>query len=175
MSDKLEGFVKNNKKAFEEKGPSEQLWDRISAELDKNQHQKKTKLYQWMSIAAMLLVSMGAYLTYNYQTGQRAIDVADVSKSFGNKKVHLASLIEEKKDSLQVYAKDNPELYNKFTADMDKLSKDYDALKQKLQTTPNSQAIVRAMMKNLDIQLQVLNQQLMIINQVNQYKKESVI
>lgn len=175
MKDKLEGFVKNNKRAFEEKGPSDQLWSRIAVELDKKEQQKKNKLYQWMSIAAMLMVCAGAYLTYNYQQRNQTIDVADISQSFGNKEVHLASLIEEKKDSLQVYAKDNPELYSKFTNDVAKLNKDYEALKQQLQTSPNSQDIIRAMMKNLDIQLQVLNQQLMIINQVNQYKRESSI
>lgn len=173
MKDKLEGFVRDNKKAFEEKGPSTQLWDKISAELDKKEQQKKNRLYQWMSIAAMLVVSLGAYLTYSYQMANKPIDVADVSKSFGNKEVHLASLIEEKKDSLQVYAKENPELYNKFTADVDQLNKDYEVLKKQLQTSPNSKAVVRAMMKNLDVQLQVLNQQLMIINQVSQYKENS--
>jgi hypothetical protein len=174
MSNKLEGFVKDNKKAFEVKGPSEQLWGKIAAELDKKQQKKTTKLYQWLSIAAMLVVVFGAFLTYSYQVNKN-IDVADVSKSFGQKKVHLASLIEEKKDSLEVYAKDNPELYQKFIADVSKLSLDYEELKKQLQTSPNSQAVVRAMMKNLDIQVQVLNQQLMIINQVNQYKKESSI
>jgi hypothetical protein len=176
MNNKLEGFVKDNKKKFEVNGPSDQLWARISTELDKKQGKKKPiRFYQWMSIAAILVVSVGAFLTYNYQQAHRSIDVADVSKSFGEKKVHLTSLIEEKKDSLEVRAKDNPELYNKFMTDVSKLNADYETLKKQLQTSPNSQAVVRAMMKNLDIQLQVLNQQLTIINQVNQYKKENSI
>jgi hypothetical protein len=174
MSNKLEEFVQNNKKAFEEKGPSDQLWNRIAAELDKKKQKRLIKMYQWMSIVAMFVISLGAYLTYSYNQSL-TIDVADLNKSFGKKEVHLASLIEEKKDSLHVYAKDNPELYNKFMADVGKLNTDYEELKKQLQTSPNSQVVVRAMMKNLDIQLQVLNQQLMIINQVNQYKKENSI
>jgi sulfite reductase alpha subunit-like flavoprotein len=174
MNNKLEGFVKDNKKEFEANGPSAQLWNRIAAELDNKQQKKKTKMYQWMSIAAMLVISLSAYFSYQYQANTN-IDVADVSRSFGQKEIHLASLIEEKKDSLQVYAKDNPELYHKFIADVSKLNADYEKLKKELQTSPNSQIVVKAMMKNLDIQLQVLNQQLMIINQANQYKKESTI
>jgi hypothetical protein len=173
MSNKLEGFVKDNKKEFEVNGPSDKLWNKIAAELDKKKQKKTIRMYQWMSIAAMMVISLGAFLTYNYQN--RTINVADVSKSFGQKEVHLASLIEERKDSLEVHAKDNPELYNKFTSDVSKLNNDYEELKKQLQTSPNSQVVVRAMMKNLDIQLQVLNQQLMIINQVNQYKKENSI
>lgn len=172
MSNKLEGFVKDNKKQFEVKGPSPQLWDKIAAELDKKQQKKTTKLYQWISIAATLLIVFGTFITYQVN---RTIDVADVSRSFGQKKVHLTSLIEEKKDSLEVYATDNPELYQKFISDVNKLNSDYEELRKQLQTSPNSQAVVRAMMRNLDLQVQVLNQQLMIINQVNQYKKESSI
>ena len=64
MSNKLEGFVKDNKKEFEVKGPSNQLWAKIEAELDKKQEPKKSiKLYQWMSIAAMLIISIGIYLS----------------------------------------------------------------------------------------------------------------
>jgi hypothetical protein len=174
MSNKLEGFVKNNKREFEVKGPSDELWERISTALDQKQQKKTIRRYQWMSMAAMLVVGLGAFLTYNYQQANRKIDVADVSKSFGRKEVHLASLIEEKKDSLQVRAKDNPELYNKFMSDISKLNADYEELKKQLQTSPNSQTVVLAMMKNLDIQLQVLNEQLMIVNQVNQYKKETI-
>ena len=177
MSNKLEGFVKENKKAFEEKGPSDQLWKRIEAELDKKKHQptKNFKRYQWLSIAAVLLISFGIYFTYNYKQINSNVEVADVDVSFGKKAVRFASLIEEKKDSLQVYEKENPELYNKFTADMEKLTLDYESLKKQLQTSPNREIVVRAMIKNLEIQFNVLSQQLEIINQVNQYKKESSI
>lgn len=179
MNNKLEEFVKANKKEFEVKGPSEQLWERIASELDKKekeQPKKSVRLYSWLSIAAMLVISLGIYFTASYKKANNTgLEIADVNPAFKNKQVHLASLIEEKKDSLQVYAKDNPELYGKFTDDMSKLSRDYEALKQELQTSPNRADVVKAMMKNLEIQSQLLSQQLGIINQVNQYKKENSI
>ena len=49
---------------------------------------------------------------------------------------------------------------------------DYQELKKQLQTSPNKSLVGKAMMKNLEIQLQMISQQLYIINQVNQYKKE---
>ncbi|MFI5451581.1 hypothetical protein ACHMWN_05430 [Pedobacter sp. UC225_61] len=176
MNNKLEGFVKDNKKAFEVKGPSDQLWQRISAELDKEQQpKKKIELYKWLSIAAMLVISLGIYFTYNYRMANKTIDVADVNPAFGKKEMRFASLIEEKRDSLEIYAKRNPDLYRKFIDDMNKLDNDYEQLKKQLQTSPNPEVIVRAMMKNLEIQSSVLSQQLSIINQVNQYKKENTI
>ena len=174
MSNKLEDYVKENKKAFEAKSPSDQLWERISAELDQKTKPKKSiKLYQWVSIAVVLTLSMGIYFTYN--GANRTIEVADVNSAFGKKEVHFASLIEEKKDSLQVMAKGSPTLYDKFITDMSKLASDYETLKKQLQTSPNSALVLKAMMKNLELQLQIIDQQLLIINQVNQYKKESII
>lgn len=171
MSDKLEGFVKDNKKQFEVKGPSDQLWAKISAELDKKQKPKKSiKMYQWMSIAATLVVSLGLYFTYNYNQAKN-INVADINPEFGQKEVSFVSQIEEKKDSLDVFASKNPDLYKRFTEDLKSLDEEYDRLKKDLPESPNQLLVVRAMVKNREMQLQVLKQQLMIINQVNQYNK----
>lgn len=172
MNNKLEGFVKENKRAFEAKGPSEQLWARIEAELDKKNKKKPTK-YQWLSIAALLVVSLGIYYAYTQNNGE--IVVADVSPDYGKKEVHFSSLIEEKRDSLALYSKENPDLFKKFVADLKKLDENYQRLKKELQTSPNPQAVVSEMMKNLEIQADILSQQLSIINQVNQYKKENTI
>jgi hypothetical protein len=176
MSNKLEGFVKDNKKEFEVKGPSNELWAKIEAELDKKQQPKKSiKLYQWMSIAAMLVISVGIYFTYNYKQANSTIEIAQVSPEFSQKEVRFVNQIEEKKDSLAVYATENPELYQQFTSDLKNLDAEYEKLKLELQKTPNQLFVVKAMVKNREMQLQVLKQQLTIINQVNQYKKESSI
>jgi hypothetical protein len=176
MNNNLEGFVKNNKKAFEVKGPSDQLWERIAAELDKGEKapKKPIKLYQWLSIAAVMVLGLGIYFTVNYSNSKN-IEVADISPVFGEKEVRFASQIEEKKDSLLIYAQANPELYQKFSNDLKNLDAEYDKLKAQLPTSPNQLFVVKAMVKNREIQLQILKQQLMIINQVNQYKKENSI
>ncbi|RZK18071.1 MAG: hypothetical protein EOO43_12885 [Flavobacterium sp.] len=173
MSNKLEGFVKENKKAFEAKGPSDQLWSRIEAELDKKSKKKPIKLYQWLSIAALLVMSLGFY--YSYKQANSEIEIADVNPDYGKKEVHFASLIEEKRDSLALYSKENPDLFKKFVSDLKKLDENYEALKKELQLSPNPEIVVNEMMKNLEIQAEILSQQLSIINQVNQYKKENTI
>ena len=173
MSNKLEGFVRDNKREFEVKGPSDALWSKIEAELDKKEPAKKTfGLYQWMSVAAMLVLTVGIYFGYQYKKMNAEIMVADINPKMGKKEVRFTSLIEEKRDSLQILAEADPELYKQFTADLSKLDKDYQELKKQLQTSPNKALVGKAMMKNLEIQFQMISQQLYIINQVNQYKKE---
>ncbi|MNR32323.1 hypothetical protein D3C85_1498980 [compost metagenome] len=125
-----------------------------------------------MSIAAMLLLTVGVYFGYQYQKTSTEILVADINPGMGKKEVRFTSLIEEKRDSLQILAATDPELYKQFITDMGKLDNDYQELKRQLQTSPNKGLVGKAMMKNLEIQLQMISQQLYIINQVNQYKKE---
>jgi hypothetical protein len=47
-------------------------------------------------------------------------------------------------------------------------------LKQDLPASPNQEETVKAMIQNLQIQIDLLNQQLEIIQQINQLKKEQV-
>lgn len=175
MSDKIREFIKENKKNFEVKGPSDKLWTRIEAELAQKKEPKKSfNLYQWMGVAALMLISLGLYFTYNYKQSQNIV-VADINKEFGQKESRVASQIQEKKDSLIYFASANPDLYQKFTADLKNLDEEYERLKLELPKSPNQIFMVKAMVKNREMQLQILNQQLMIINKVNQYKQESSI
>jgi hypothetical protein len=172
MSDKLERFVKENKKQFDSEDPSYALWDKISGELDKKPSKKVSIPYKWMSIAALLVLSVGVYFGYQYRKMNGEIMVADVNPVMGKKEVRFTNLIEEKRDSLQIFAEADPVLYQKFITDLSKLDKDYQALKTELQTTPNKALVSKAMIRNLDLQLQVISQQLNIISQVNEFKKE---
>ncbi|RZK41524.1 MAG: hypothetical protein EOO90_10825 [Pedobacter sp.] len=174
MSNKLENFVRENKRSFNEKGPSDQLWARIEVELDKKESKsKKIKLYQWMSVAAVLILSVGLY--FNLRPNTNEIIVADINADYGKKANRFVNIIEEKKDSLQLHAVGSPELYNRFKNDIAQLDSDYEKLRQQLQTSTNREEIVRAMIKNLEIRSNILSQQLNIINQVNQFKKENII
>lgn len=187
MSQKLETFIKENKKAFEENGPSDALWQRIAHGLDEQEKlDEKEKLgaskkvtrpkgfgfYRWLNVAALLILSTAVYLTLRSRQ-QVGIAVADVNPGMAKEQVHFATLIEEKKDSLEIYSHNNPELYQQFTKDLQHLDMDYEMLKKQLQNSPNREAVVQAMLENLEIRANMLSQQLQIIQQVNQYKTET--
>lgn len=172
----IEEYIKENKKEFDFKTPSDQLWARIEAGLDKEKVKKKSGMPFWLGIAASLILIMTVTFMYTSRKGgKQELEIADISPVYGKKEMKFASLIEEKKDSLQVFAKKNPVLYKKFSSDLNQLDGDYEKLKKELQHSPNQEIVVRAMVKNLELQLQVINQQLSIINEVNQYKEENQI
>ncbi|SDG08475.1 hypothetical protein SAMN05421827_103174 [Pedobacter terrae] len=175
MNNRLETFVKQNRKAFDMMEPSAELWAKIEQGLDKKKKKKPVKLYLWMSAAAAIVVIFSLAWFYVGKSQNKDLEIADVSASYAKKDVHFAGLITEKRDSLAIFASANPELYKKFTADLRKLDEDYEKLKAELPTSPNQTFVVKAMVKNREIQLQLLKQQLLIINQVDDYKKVNQI
>lgn len=134
--------------------------------------QKQPKSWWWIGIAASLLVVLGIGYMYN-QKVQPGNPLAQVSPKQAKKQVQFSSMIAQKADSLEVYAAENPELYQKFASDLERIQADYDMLKKDLVKSPNQAFVIRAMEKNLELQLQVVSQQLQIINQVRQVNKDS--
>jgi len=174
MSTKIEDFIKDNRKAFDTDAPSSKLWEKIEQELDKKNKKKTINIQLWIGVAASVIVLLSFTFFYLFPKRNR-LSVADVNPVYGETQVKFASLIEQKRDSLEIFAHTDPKLYQKFSADLQKLNIAYEGLRKELPGSPNQQLVVKAMMKNLEIQLQLVSQQLSIITEVSQYKKENRI
>jgi len=176
MSTKIEDFIKEHKKEFDTDMPSGGLWDRIEQELDKKKENKnKIGIQLWIGIASSVIVLLGIAFIYVLPAKKSRVNLADVSPVYAQKQVHFASLIEQKRDSLLIFEATDPELYKKFSADLQQLNVAYEGLRKQLPVSPNQKMIVKAMVKNLEIQLQLVSQQLSIISEVSAYKKENSI
>jgi hypothetical protein len=68
-------------------------------------------------------------------------------------------------------AKNHPELYHKFTADLQVLDSTCTILKSQLKSTPNRDIIIKAIMHNLRLQAELLGRQLSIINEFKKTTK----
>ena len=64
MNNRLETFVKENRKAFDIMEPSADLWAKIEQGLDQKKKKKPVKLYLWMSAAAAVVVVFGFVWLY---------------------------------------------------------------------------------------------------------------
>ena len=173
MSTRIEDFIKENKKSFDTELPSKELWTKIDASLNKKKPGESYRFRLWIGVAASLTVALMIISYYTNNDKETTISVADVNPAYAKKQVKYASLIERKTDSLEVLAKENPQLYEKFSADLKAIKKDYKQLNQQLPASANQAMVVKAMERNLELQLQVVSQQLTIINQVNQLKKDN--
>ena len=81
-------------------------------------------------------------------------------------------MIELKRTELKHIEKDEPQLYREFSSEIMKMEESYKKLQKDLPASPNQEETVKAMIRNLEIQIELLNQQLTIIQQINQVKKE---
>ena len=170
MTKKLEEFTKEHRKAFDDVELPAALWRKIEADLEKKQS-KPIRFTRWIA-AASIVLAIGA--TWMYETTKNTtIQMADINPAYAKQQVHIVNLIEVKKDSLATFAVTDPKLYSTFSKDLAILDGEYLKLKLALATSPNQQFVVRAMVKNREMQLQILNQQLQIINHVNQSNSDS--
>ncbi|MCW3091896.1 MAG: hypothetical protein JWP81_2965 [Ferruginibacter sp.] len=183
MSRKLEKFIGDHRNEFDDMVPSGKVWESLSAEFEPKK--KKgfilTNFYKW-SIAAAILVTTGIsiFLTQDKNKtiesaavttiGDTTNDISTIAPEYAVAVNQFAKQVALKQEELKALAPEQPELYRKFTTDVDQLDSSYISLKNKLGATPNREMLVEAMIQNLQLQLNVLNQQLNIIHQIKQSK-----
>lgn len=170
----IEDYIKKNKADFDVEMPSDKLWERIDAGLNQQKLNGNKKFPFWFSIAASVFLVVGGLCLFKFYRNSQP-ELSAVNSGYQKKELRFASLIEEKKDSLQMYAKDNPDLYKKFNEDLNELDKDYERLKKELQHSPDRRFVIKAMAQNLETQLQIVSQQLSVISEVNNYRRENQI
>jgi hypothetical protein len=177
MSKRLEDFIQNNREEFDEIEPRANLWNRIENELpqqfEEQKHDKKTfSLGFVLRVAAIVIMIMGvsffAYLRHEKQT----VNLAAINPEYAKQQVHYASLIASKRTELKTIAKSDPQLYSEFSAEIAKMDSTYKKLNNDLATSPDQEKVLHAMIRNLQIQTEVLNQQLNVIEQFNEFKNQ---
>ncbi len=178
MSKRLEDFIKTNREEFDEFEPSVNLWVKIEQRLPIENAELKSKttktfsLQFVMRVAASIIIVMGVcfvlYLRYQHK---QQVDYASINPVYAKQQIQYASLVETKRNELKTIAKTDPQLYKEFSAEIAKMDSTYKKLNNDLATSPNQELVLRAMIRNLQIQTEVLNQQLSIIEQFNATKK----
>ena len=179
MSNNLENFISGNRNDFDDQLPSAKVWQNVEAAFTGKIKQRSIirPIYKWsMAAAAVLVIVSGVYF-FMHKNKDTAIEYAgntpapDTVTTIDAPEVNqFAKMIALKQEELRSLAKDQPELYQRFTKDIDQLDSSYNILKKQLSATPNWELLLEAMIQNLQLQLNVLNQQLNIINQIKQKK-----
>ncbi len=186
MSNKLKNFISDSRKAFDDELPSGKVWESIEASFTEKKKGKfiLTPLYKW-SIAVAIVISAGLtiYLMLNNKKtndtviaaikNDSASDINSIAPEYAPEVNEFAKLVALKQEELKALAPEQPELYRKFITDINQLDSSYKFLKNQLDISPNREMLIEAMIQNLQLQLNVLNQQLNIIKQIKESKKVS--
>jgi len=177
MSKRLENFIKTNKEGFDELEPSADLWDKIEKQLPpeilKKIEKKTFSLGFVLRVAAAVIIVMGvSFMIFLHSIQKPGVDLAAINPEYAKQQVHYASLVETKRSELDKIAKSNPELYKELSGAIARMDSTYNKLNNDLATSPNQELVLRAMIRNLQIQTEVLSQQLNVIEQYNQSKND---
>jgi septal ring factor EnvC (AmiA/AmiB activator) len=182
----LEQFIQNHRQDLDRHEVPVGLWDKIDKSLGKEIIQnpepdevvfkfKKSsisKLKIWAMAASLVLLigySLAFYLNNKSDSTEQI--VAEVAPQYGDRMVQYTSLIESKREEIKQIETHDPMMYKEFATEIEKLNQDYQSLQTELSQTPNQEDLVKAMIQNLQVQLDILNRQLKIIEKVKQYQK----
>ncbi|MFD2864832.1 hypothetical protein [Mucilaginibacter antarcticus] len=178
MSKRLEDFIHNNRQEFDDLEPRTILWGRIESKLPE-QYQEKRKEGRTFSLgfvlrvaAAVILVMGGCFFCFLQTRLSTNISLAAINPEYAKQQVRYTSLIATKRTELKSIAQTDPQLYKEFIGELAKMDSTYKKLNKDLVTSPNQEAVLRAMIRNLQMQTEVLNQQLTVIEQFTEFKDQ---
>lgn len=191
---RLEEFINENRGAFDDEMPSGEVWQKIELAIPKqvsaDVSSKPAKLFtikplvKWSIAASILLAAATAVFFLDRKPDLPAVNTAGTTTDTTTGDIvaampeaapevsQIAKLIVLKQEELKVFSKEQPELYRQFTTDINQLDSSYRTLKNQLSKAPNKEMLIEAMVQNLQLQLNVLNQQLTIIHQIKQTIKK---
>lgn len=191
MKKSLEDFIKENRAEFDSEEPSPKVWKTIEKEVadpEKKSGAKITVFSRWLIAASVVIaISAGAYflltrnteksLSDNETRGRNTVEqnniLDEINPTYAKEVYHFTQLIELKQNELKQIGKDQPELYRQFMGDITTLDSAYNSLRKELPANPNREQLLEAMIQNLQLQTDLLNQQLRVIKQIKQSKTSS--
>ena len=194
MSSPLEKFMRDNREQFDSEEPRPQVWASLEKQLAPEDKKGKILAMKFLrlSVAAAILVLAGIgvfYLAFDKKNTDPPVVstnpsgtipavtddkmLEEINPTYAKEVYHFTQLIELKQTELKQIEKDNPELYKQFITDINKLDSSYYALKNELPATPNREQLLEAMIQNLRLQTDLLNQQLNVIKQIKQSKSKT--
>lgn len=170
MKDSLKEFIDNHRDEFDDRIPNEKVWSEIQSELRRGRIVSLwNNLVVWR-VAAVLLLGLSAFL-FMSQNGLRAgKEQTQMQSEFASLEKFYSQQIDDKIeliDNIQDFDQDES-----FTQDMQKLDAMYQVLREQMKSNP-SDKIKDALILNMLVRIDLLNQQLAAIESSNK-KSENI-
>jgi hypothetical protein len=191
--DNLEKFVLQNREAFDDKAPSMDLWNKLADELAKEDLQKASQRPQkmlpvrkvWQMAAGFAAVMLlGWLLQWKYLQNSAATpqDMAQSNPSLQKVAPEIAEAetyyfmqINQLQNNLKKYNSKTVGIENsEVNQELDKLDTVYQNLKKDFYSSGGQEEVVRAMIQNLQLRLQLLQQHLDVVEKAEKLKKGEV-
>jgi hypothetical protein len=165
--DKLEQFIEDNRRDFDSEFNPENSWNKIESKISKA---KPTRQPVWMVAASIVFLLSVAWLIYDRsQLTNKINELENLSvnnKPYSEIETFYQQSIHEKTALVnQISGDQNIEI----NTDLKSLNKKYEDLKAKVKEQGGHPQLVNAMIQNLQLQIEILEQQLSILQDLQEY------
>lgn len=152
----LQEFINQHRSEFDHRTPEEDGWDKISAALDERPSISWwNKVGVWQAAAAVFFgLSIFLLVSRSNNTVSKE-EVASIQTDFRDLESFYSTQIEEKVSLISTIASGDDE----YSQDIQKLDAMYQVLREQMKTQP-SQKVKDALILNLLVRIDLLNQQL---------------
>ncbi len=168
--DPLEEFVKKNRQAFDVLQPPDEAWDHIARQL--SERDNKQVWYIWRIAAVFFFLATVALLMARFWQPAGESEVA-LNPEIQEAEQYYCSQISSQQQLLTSYLAVHPEMTQEFLQDLGELQDNYKQLKDEYRQT-GSQAVLAAMIRNLQLQQQLLTEQLNLLMKLNNQHDETI-
>ena len=176
MDDRLEKFIKSHRAEMDDKNPRKDLWADIEGQIA--QETKNRRLIEpvvlWRAAAVVLLL-LSSLLVFDKinQPVETVAEVEITNPQLLEAENYYVSLISQKREEILVMS-EKYELGKDFIYEIDRLDSMYSILKKDI-AQGNEENLVDAMILNLQLRIEVLNQQLNIIQSIENSQEDETI
>ncbi|QCK16023.1 hypothetical protein [Mangrovivirga cuniculi] len=183
--DKLKEYFNNHRQEFDDLEPSKDLWSGIESELKGEVSDKSESRFNWWKAAAVIfMVCTIGLITVMFVRNNEAqpqltvesYNIPDQNKEISfdpvSTETYYFQLISERKKEIDQM--DAPKSVSEaYDQEIESLLKNYRKLKADLEANPGNEMLIQALVKNLKLQIDLLNEQLLILENYKNYENEN--
>ena len=175
--DKLEKYITEHRDQLDTREPDQNLWKKIESDLD-NQDRYKwlSGGFLWKAASIVLLLAVIWLVADRIEQDDIARVTPEQSSIINLSEVenYYMDIIQVRQEMIKGYINKYPELDQRFLNDLNKLNENYEQLRTNLENG-YSDKLLNAMIVNLQMQIDVLNQQLEIIENIKNIREDEAI
>lgn len=182
MKDNLEDFIKSHRQEFDDLEPRADTWSKIQKDLNQKAQKKD---YSWIwKVAAAVFLCLTVVLAIERNISSDFRQVAEVSdpnlaKSAAAELMEVENyytqLISQKREEIESVLDESGLVDNELLEDMDQLDVMYVRLKEDLKQNQNDERLINAMIRNLQLRVEILNKQLRILERISKHEEDEKI
>ena len=183
MKTNIEEFIRKHRDEMDDRAPSDRIWNSIEKQMLPapvvSMRDKRRKLFIQLSAAAcLLIVFVTGWMLLGRQNRQDTPLAAssnnqiieEIDPNYAAQVSQFTKMIESKQSELKKIQAEQPRLYQEFSNDIERLDSSYNTLRTQLPKNPNREQLLEAMIRNLQLQTELLTQQLQIIQKIKESK-----